>query len=74
MAERVKEQLILEHGADLVAGPDAYLDLPNLIRAAGLGKKRLMWNFRPLKRIGKYYPQVGELPGFGFYFHHAGLR
>jgi tRNA-2-methylthio-N6-dimethylallyladenosine synthase len=39
MAERVKEQLILEHGADLVAGPDAYLDLPNLIRAAGLGKK-----------------------------------
>ncbi len=39
MAERVKEQLILEHGADLVAGPDAYLDLPNLIRAAGLGEK-----------------------------------
>jgi tRNA-2-methylthio-N6-dimethylallyladenosine synthase len=39
MAERVKEQLILEHGADLVAGPDAYLDLPNLITAAGLGKK-----------------------------------
>ncbi len=39
MAERVKEQLILEHGADLVAGPDAYLDHPNLIRAAGLGEK-----------------------------------
>jgi len=39
MAERVKEQLILEHGADLVAGPDAYLDLPNLIGAAELGEK-----------------------------------
>lgn len=39
MAERVKEQLTLEHGVDLVAGPDAYLDLPNLIGAAELGQK-----------------------------------
>ena len=39
MAERVREQLTLEHGVDLVAGPDAYLDLPNLIGAAELGQK-----------------------------------
>jgi len=38
MAERVREQLI-EHGADLVAGPDSYLDLPNLVSAAEAGEK-----------------------------------
>lgn len=36
MAERVKEDL-LKQGADLVAGPDSYLDLPNLISAAEQG-------------------------------------
>ena len=30
MAERVKDSLINNHGVDLVAGPDSYLDLPNL--------------------------------------------
>ena len=30
MAERVRDGLF-EHGADLVAGPDSYLDLPNLV-------------------------------------------
>lgn len=37
MAERLKEELIREHGVDLVAGPDSYLDLPNLIAAAETG-------------------------------------
>lgn len=36
MAERVKDDLF-KHGADLVAGPDSYLDLPNLISAAEQG-------------------------------------
>lgn len=36
MAERVKEDL-LKQGADLVAGPDSYLDLPNLISAVEQG-------------------------------------
>lgn len=36
MAERVREELIA-HGADLVAGPDSYLDLPNLVTAAEQG-------------------------------------
>lgn len=38
MAERVREGLISEHGVDLVAGPDAYLDLPSLIAAVESGE------------------------------------
>ena len=38
MAERLKEELIKEQGVNLVAGPDAYLDLPNLISAAENGE------------------------------------
>ncbi len=40
MAERVKEQLF-EQGANIVVGPDAYLDLPNLIGAAEKGEKAI---------------------------------
>ncbi|HZJ79240.1 MAG TPA: tRNA (N6-isopentenyl adenosine(37)-C2)-methylthiotransferase MiaB [Dysgonamonadaceae bacterium] len=39
MAERVKEVLIEQHHADLVVGPDSYMDLPNLISAAEQGEK-----------------------------------
>ena len=38
MAERMKERLIEDYGVDLVAGPDAYLDIPNLIAAAETGQ------------------------------------
>ncbi|MBP1663792.1 MAG: tRNA-i(6)A37 thiotransferase enzyme MiaB [Bacteroidetes bacterium] len=31
MAERVKEDLIENHGVNIVVGPDAYLDIPNLM-------------------------------------------
>lgn len=41
MAERLKEELIEKHGVDLVAGPDAYLDLPNLVAAAETGQKAI---------------------------------
>ena len=37
MAERVKDDLIKNHGVNLVAGPDSYMDLPNLIGAAEQG-------------------------------------
>ncbi|MDE7179984.1 MAG: tRNA (N6-isopentenyl adenosine(37)-C2)-methylthiotransferase MiaB [Muribaculaceae bacterium] len=37
MAERLKNELIEKYGVDLVAGPDAYLDIPNLIAAAETG-------------------------------------
>jgi len=39
MAERVKEELISKHGVDLVAGPDSYMDLPNLMGAVEKGEK-----------------------------------
>ena len=41
MAERVKEDLLHKHGADLVAGPDAYLSLPDLIAQAEQGHKAI---------------------------------
>ena len=41
MAERMKEVLINEHGVDLVAGPDAYLELPSLIGLAERGEKAI---------------------------------
>lgn len=41
MAERVKEELLEKHHVDLVVGPDAYLDLPNLIGAVEQGEKAI---------------------------------
>lgn len=41
MAERVKDSLINEHGVDLVAGPDSYLDLPNLFASVEAGEKAI---------------------------------
>jgi tRNA-2-methylthio-N6-dimethylallyladenosine synthase len=34
MAERVKDELLEHHGADLVCGPDSYLSLPDLFAQA----------------------------------------
>ena len=41
MAERVRENLIENHGVDLVAGPDSYMSLPDLIAQAELGQKAI---------------------------------
>ena len=41
MAERVKDELISKHHADLVAGPDAYLTLPDLTAQAEAGHKAI---------------------------------
>lgn len=41
MAERVRQELLVKHHVDLVAGPDAYLDLPNLVVAAERGEKSM---------------------------------
>ncbi len=41
MAERVKDDLIANHGVDMVAGPDSYLDLPALIGAVEAGEKAI---------------------------------
>ena len=41
MAERVKDDLLEHHHADLVAGPDAYLSLPDLVAQAETGHKAI---------------------------------
>ena len=41
MAERMQQELIENHGVDFVAGPDAYLDLPNLVGAVERGEKAI---------------------------------
>ena len=41
MAERLREELINEHGVDLVVGPDSYMDLPNLVGAVEHGEKAI---------------------------------
>ena len=41
MAERVKDDLLENHHCDLVAGPDAYLSLPDLIAQVETGHKAI---------------------------------
>lgn len=41
MAERVKDELLNEHGVNIVVGPDAYLDIPNLINTVESGEKAI---------------------------------
>ena len=41
MAERVQQELINKHHVDLVAGPDAYLSLPELVASVETGNKAM---------------------------------
>lgn len=41
MAERLKEELLKHPAVDLVAGPDSYRDLPQLLNAIGSGSKQI---------------------------------
>ena len=41
MAERVQNKMLEKHGVDIVVGPDAYLDIPNLIGAVEQGEKAI---------------------------------
>jgi len=41
MAERVKDELINNYGVNIVVGPDAYLDIPNLIGIVEQGNKAI---------------------------------
>ena len=41
MAQRVKEELIEKHHVDIVAGPDAYMSLPDLIAQVECGQKAI---------------------------------
>jgi tRNA-2-methylthio-N6-dimethylallyladenosine synthase len=41
MAERMKDELIDKYGVDVVAGPDSYMDMPNLVGAAEKGERAI---------------------------------
>ena len=58
MAERVKEELIEVHHADLVVGPDSYMDLPNLVGAVEHGEKASLSTSRssPVKTATSWPP------------------
>ena len=67
MAERLKHELIENHGVDLVAGPDAYLDLPNLIAAAETGEKAINVELSTSETYRDVVPQrVGSTGISGF--------
>ena len=57
MAERVKSKLIEENGADIVAGPDAYLQLPSLIAQAESGNKAIDTQLSLTETYGNVIPQ-----------------
>lgn len=67
MAERLKERLVEEYGVDLVAGPDAYLDLPNLMGAAEQGEKAVnveLSTTETYRDIIPARPSAGGISGF----------
>lgn len=57
MAERVRDNLIDNHHADLVAGPDAYLSLPELFAAAEVGEKAMNIELSTTETYGDVIPE-----------------
>ncbi len=57
MAERVKDDLLQNHHADLVAGPDAYLSLPDLIAQAETGHKAINIELSTTETYREVVPQ-----------------
>lgn len=67
MAERVKEDLIENHHADLVAGPDSYLNLPDMIAQAETGNKAIDIELSKTETYKDVVPQrviLGKIGGF----------
>ena len=67
MAERVKDDLLKNHHADLVAGPDAYLTLPELVAQAEAGHKAINIELSTTETYRDIIPQrlhAGKIGGF----------
>ena len=67
MTERVKEDLLERHGADIVCGPDAYLSLPDLIAQVELGHKAINVTLSTTETYRDVVPQrlhTGHIGGF----------
>ncbi len=61
MAERVKEDLLENHHADLVAGPDSYMNLPDLIAQCEMGRKAINIELSTTETYKEIVPQ--RMPG-----------
>lgn len=57
MAERVKDDLMNNHHADLVAGPDSYLNLPDLIAQCEIGQKAINTDLSLTETYREVVPQ-----------------
>lgn len=57
MAERVKEDLVKNHHANLVCGPDAYLNLPEMIAAVEMGQPAVDVNLSTTETYRNIIPQ-----------------
>ena len=57
MAERVKDELIEKHHADLVVGPDAYLSLPDLFASVEAGEKAINVELSTTETYREVIPQ-----------------
>ena len=67
MAERMKTDLIDNHHTDLVAGPDSYLQLPELFAAAEAGEKAINIELSTTETYADILPQricSGRIGGF----------
>ncbi len=66
MAERLGQQLLNDYDVDFVAGPDAYLDIPNLILQALQGTKALNINLSTTETYRDIIPsRIGKsISGF----------
>ena len=65
MAERAQQDLLENHHADLVAGPDAYMSLPDLIAQAELGHKAINIENIELSTTETYKDVVPQRIGLG---------
>lgn len=57
MAERIKETLLNQYNVDIVAGPDSYLDLPNLVATAENGQKAISIDLSTTETYRDVIPQ-----------------
>ena len=67
MAERIGQELIDEYGVDFIAGPDAYLDIPNLIGQVEQGHRALNVELSKTETYRDILPaRIGKsISGFG---------
>jgi len=67
MAERVKEELIKNHGVQIVAGPDSYLNLPDMIAQAENGNSAIDIQLSKTETYKDVLPQRVSMSKIGGY-------